>query len=466
MKQEFSRRSFLHAAGLTALCMGGKILSPPLSRASDRKPNIVILYSDDQGYGDVGCYGAADMQTPHIDSLAASGSRFTSWYSNAPICSPSRASLLTGRYPQRVGVPGNVGAGYAERGLYPSEITLAELLKQNGYRTGLSGKWHLGGAPECRPPAQGFEESFGFYNGCIDYYSHIFYWGLGGGVPPMYDLWKNGQEVWENGQYLNDLIIREAQRFIRNHREEPFFLYVPFNAPHYPMHASPEYWERVSHIQDPHRRAQAAMVSVLDDGVGAVVAEIERNGLRNDTLIFFISDNGPSAEERNLLDDSREVYRGGSSGEFRGHKFDLFEGGIRVPAIASRPGVIPQGRVIEELTATIDVYPTVAEFAGAPLPTDRTIDGKSIAPLLIQNTGASHDAIFWESGNQSAVRQGDWKLILVSSNKDKPNPINQEFLFNIKDDPRETTNLADQKPEFVNDLKEKIDVWKKKVASQ
>lgn len=454
-----SRRSFLQTAGLGSLgWMGNGLFSSPLC-AGDRKPNIVILYSDDQGYGDVSCYGAEDIQTPHIDALAASGTRFTSWYSNAPICSPSRAALLTGRYPRRGGVPSNVPAGYNAQGLKPSEITIAELLKQNGYHTGMSGKWHQGGAPECRPPAQGFDESFGFYNGCIDYYSHIFYWGLGGGVPPMHDLWRNGEEIWENGQYIHDLITREAVRFIRKHREEPFFLYVPFNAPHYPMHAPPEYWERVSHIQDPHRRIQAAMVSVLDDSIGAVIAEIQRSGLSENTLVFFISDNGPSTEERNLLDDSRVTYHGGSAGEYRGHKFDLFEGGIRVPAIARWPGVIPAGRVVDEVAATMDVFPTIAEFTGAELPKDRVIDGKSLVSLVTQNTGSPHDAIFWENDKQRAVRQGEWKLILNPPQEKGQGSADRELLFNLKDDPGEKHNRIGQKPELANELKTKIEAW-------
>ncbi len=458
MPHNLSRRSFLQTAGFFSL-IGASGLSNSI--ASSRKPNILILYSDDQGYGDVGCYGAADIQTPHIDALAASGSRFTSWYSNAPVCSPSRAALLTGRYPRRGGVPSNVAAGYSQQGLKPSEITLAELLKQNGYRTGMSGKWHQGGAPECRPSAQGFEESFGFYNGCIDYYSHIFYWGLAGGVPPMHDLWKNGEEVWENGEYVHHLIVREAVRFIRKHREEPFFLYVPFNAPHYPMHAPPEYWERVSHIQDPHRRTQAAMVSVLDDSVGAIIAEIERSGLAEQTLVFFISDNGPSTEPRNLLDDSRVDYRGGSAGEFLGQKFDLFEGGIRVPAIIRWPGVIPAGRVVDDLAVTMDVFPTIAEWIGAELPGDRPIDGRSLVPLLTQNAPSPHDWIFWENGKQRAVRRGDWKLILNPPKTDMRDFTGNDLLFNIKEDPRETSNLAEQKPELVKELKAKIEEWEK-----
>lgn len=460
---QITRRSFVKTIGLSSFALAGGWANH--AYAEMRKPNIVILYADDLGFGDIGCYSGVDVQTPHIDALAASGSRFSSWYSNAPVCSPSRTALLTGRYPRRGGVPGNVPAGYNQIGLKPSEITLAEFLLKNGYRTGMSGKWHQGGAPECRPPAQGFEESFGFYNGCVDYYSHIFYWALGGGIPPMHDLWKNGEEVWENGEYIHHLITREAVRFIRQRREEPFFLYVPFNAPHYPMHAPPEYWERVRHIEDPHRRIQAAMVSVLDDSVGTVMAEIERSGLRDNTLIFFISDNGPSTEKRNLLDDSRQDYHGGSAGEFRGHKFDLYEGGIRIPAVVSWPGVIPAGRVVDDVAATMDVFPTAAEFIGADLPDGRVMDGKSLAAMFTQNAPSPHETIFWENGKQRAVRDGDWKLILNPRPDEHLNIQNNQVLFNIKDDPCETVDLSLQKPELVNRLKEKIEAWEKDIRS-
>ncbi len=457
------RRDFLSTTALASL----SLLSGTSSLAQSnnkKKPNVVILYSDDQGFGDVGCYGGKDVKTPHIDSLAAKGTRFTDWYSNCPVCSPSRTALLTGRYQQRSGVMGNIPAGFNKMGMSPTAITMAEALKKEGYRTGVFGKWHQGSAEGCRPNDQGFDEFYGFINGCIDYYSHIFYWsGL-----PMHDLWKNDKTVWENGVYFNDIIIREASRFVRDNREKPFFMYVPFNAPHYPMHAPPEYTERFKHIDDPHRRIQAAMVSVLDDGVGRIIDELKRCDLFDDTLIFFISDNGPSSEARNLLDDSHQYYTGGSSGDFRGGKGGLYEGGIRVPAIASWPGIIPAGQVINEVGITMDVFPTVMNAIGGSLPTDRVYDGKDIMPTITNQDKSPHrnDDLFWALDKQRVVRRGDWKLLLNAKaefGKDAEAPV---LLHNLKEDPGEKIDLKDKHPEIVSKLKKAIESWEKEVMSK
>ena len=455
-----NRRDFLRTAALgTATLLGG---ANGWAASGKKRPNILILYSADQGFGDAGCFGGEDVKTPHIDSLAAGGTRLTRWYSNCPVCSPSRTALLTGRYQQRGGVKGNIPAGFDQMGMQPTEITLAEALKEQGYRTGVFGKWHQGSAKGCRPNDQGFDEFYGFINGCIDYYSHIFYWsGL-----PMHDLWKNDRTVWENGVYFNDIITREANRFIRANQSQPFFMYVPFNAPHYPMHAPPEYYERFAHVKDPHRRIQAAMVSVLDDGVGRILDELKRCELFDDTLIFFISDNGPSTEPRNLLNDSHDLYHGASAGPFRGGKGGLYEGGIRVPAIVSWPGVIPAGQVNDELGVTMDVFPTVIDAVGGTLPDDRPYDGKDVMPTIVQGSESQHkkDDLFWGLGKQRAVRRGDWKLLLnarAEFGKDAAAPV---LLHNLKDDPGEKVDLKDKHPKMVTQLKQAIERWEKEVG--
>lgn len=460
LTRQSSRRTFLKttALGLASLVCGVK----NGMSSNGKKPNVVVLYSDDQGFGDAGCYGGKDVRTPHIDSLAAAGTRFTGWYSNAPVCSPSRTALLTGRYQQRSGVKGNVPAGFNGMGMDPSAITLAEALKAQGYATGVFGKWHQGSAPGCRPNDQGFDEFYGFLNGCIDYYSHIFYWsGL-----PVHDLWRNDKTVWENGVYFNDIIVREANRFIRKNRSQPFFMYVPFNAPHYPMHAPPEYFERVSPIDDPQRRITAAMVSVLDDGVGKILDELKRCDLFENTLIFFISDNGPSREERNLLDDSHEKYHGASAGPFRGGKFDLYEGGIRVPAIVCWPGIIPFGQVNDEVGVTMDVFPTALKAAGGQLSPDRPYDGKDMMPVMAQGAASPHQDsdVFWASDKQRAVRRGKWKLILNVRDDDSETKSDPVLLFNIEDDPGESADLKDKESKLVTKLKEAIERWEKEVG--
>lgn len=377
---------------------------------SDKKPNFVIIYCDDLGYGDLSCFGSTHVATPNIDALASSGIRFTNWYSNSPVCSPSRASLLTGRYPMRAGVPGILGAKRGLPGLPASELTLAELLKRHGYRTALFGKWHLGTAHGFRPNDHGFQEFFGFLGGCVDYYSHIFYWGQARGEDPIHDLWHNEDEAWENGRYLTELITEKAVAFIEK-QEEPFFVYVAYNAPHYPMHAPKKYLQRFPNLS-PEKRIMAAMISAVDDGVGDIIQTLKKTGKYGNTIVFFSSDNGPSAETRNWLDGRQEPYPGGSAGGLTGYKGGLFEGGIRVPAIISGPGRIPQGKTCHEMAAMMDIFPTFLEIAQADLPDRRRIDGKSICRMLTRCEGSPHEAILWEYSQQLAIRKGNFKLVL------------------------------------------------------
>jgi len=475
------RREFLRliGAGAAASMMGLPLgTAGPSGRTSDaqadslrhKKPNFLIFYTDDQGWGDLGCYGASDFRTPNLDALAVRGVRFTSWYSNAPVCSASRASLLTGRYPQRAGTEGIFGSGRKASGMPPDEVTLAEVLKATGYRTGLMGKWHLGGGPEFRPNRQGFDDFFGFHSGCIDNYSHIYYWGQGGqkGRFPFHDLWRNDEEVWENGQYFTDLVTREAKRFLGENKSQSFFLYVAYNLPHYPTHPPARYWERVARIEDPQRRTQAACIAAVDDSIGEIMAELKRAGLLERTLVFFSSDNGPSREQRNLLDDSGQYYHGGSAGPFRGHKFSLFEGGIRMPTLMSWPGTIPQGKVMNQIGVTMDIFPTFVKLAGAKLPDDRVIDGRDVFPMIARGAAGPHDGepIFWANGDQRAVRRGKWKLLLNPRlDPDEP-AADKTFLADLEKDPGETANLAEKNPELVKELSELIGAWEKNVETK
>ncbi|MBT5803620.1 MAG: sulfatase-like hydrolase/transferase, partial [Gemmatimonadetes bacterium] len=261
-----------------------------------KKPNFIVFLTDDQGYGDLSCMGCEDFRTPRLDRMAHDGARFTDWYSNSPVCSPSRAALLSGRYPGNAGVRSILAGHRTATGLPQSTPTLATALKDLDYQTYMTGKWHLGLDKDSQPQQHGFDHWYGFMAGCIDYYSHIFYWGMnnpGPGINPTHDLWEDGQELWQDGQYFTEMITQKALTYIRDAARDgrPFMLYVPYNAPHYPMHAPKEYMDRFSELPW-DRQVMAAMLAAVDDSVGAILDEVERLGLAEDTCSFFMADNG------------------------------------------------------------------------------------------------------------------------------------------------------------------------------
>jgi arylsulfatase A-like enzyme len=427
---------------------------------SRRRPNFILFLTDDQGYGDLSCMGNTDFRTPNLDRLAATGVRFTDWYSNSPVCSPSRASLLTGRYPGNAGVRSILAGHRTATGLLSEVPTLSSALGELGYQTAMFGKWHLGLADGCRPHDHGFDEWFGFMAGCVDYYSHIFYWGMAGGTDPLHDLWEDDEEVWLNGEYLTDVITRRAVEYIRRAAEsdEPFFLYVPYNAPHYPMHAPPKYVDRFPHLS-PDRRIMAAMLSAVDDGVGAIMDELERQGILNDTCIFFQSDNGPSRETRNWLDGREDPYYGGSAGKLKGHKFSLYDGGVRSPAIMSWPAGIPGGRVVSAPAAAMDIFPTFIKAAGGD-PADYELDGVDVMPVVAEDAASPHRDIYWEMGEQTAVRRGPWKLVLNGQLVEGAPPEDDVHLANLDEDMAERHNLKDVHPDLTQELVAAATTWR------
>ncbi len=435
-----------------------------------KRPNIIVFITDDQGYGDLSCMAEAnpecptDFRTPHLDQLAASGVRFTSWYSNSPVCSPSRASLLTGRYPGNAGVRAILAGHRTASGLPPSVPTLATALKAQGYQTAMFGKWHLGLAEGSRPHDHGFDEWFGFLAGCVDYFSHIFYWGMNRGGPgndPTHDLWHNEEEIWDyNGQYFTELVTERAVAYIRQaaQSEQPFFTYVAYNAPHYPMHAPKKYMDRFPDLPW-DRQIMAAMLSAMDDGVGAIMAELVRQGIAEDTVVFFMSDNGPSRETRNWLDGTKDPYYGGSTGKLKGHKFSLYEGGIRVPGILSWPARIPAGQVTAEPAVAMDVFPTMLKAAGGD-PTTYQLDGMDLLPYLAEGQPFPQRDIFWEMKGQTAIRRGPWKLVLNGQLVEGAPPEDDVHLANLDEDMGERHNLKDQHPELTQELKTKAEAWR------
>lgn len=426
-----------------------------------KTPNFVVIMTDDQGYGDLSCMGATDFLTPHIDELAECGARFTNWYSNSPVCSPSRASLLTGCYPGNAGVRSILAGHRRATGLTAQTPTVASALKELGYQTAMVGKWHLGLREQSRPTQNGFDYFYGFMAGCIDYYSHIFYWSMADGkTNPTHDLWENDKEIYNNGQYFTEMVTDKAVEKIRSMNEDgkPFMMYVAYNAPHYPMHAPRKYLDRFAHLPE-DRRIMAAMISAVDDGVGQIVDELKRQNIFEDTLIFFQSDNGPSRESRNWMDGREDPYYGGMPGSLKGHKFSLFEGGIRVPGIFCWPGHIPAGQVIDEPCAAMDVFPTLVALAGGD-PARYQLDGADILPVLTEGAAAPHENIFWEMGEQTAVRQGNYKLVLNGQLVEQESPEDQVFLSDLSKDPGETTNLADEMPELAAELQKKALAWR------
>ena len=431
-----------------------------------RRPNIIVFMTDDQGYGDLSCMGTTDFLTPHIDELATTGARFTNWYSNSPVCSPSRASLLTGRYPGNAGVRAILAGHRKATGLTPEAPTIATAVRDLGYQTAMVGKWHLGLDEKCRPNQNGFDYFYGFMAGCIDYYSHVFYWCMADGhTDPTHDLWENDHEFYDNGRYFTEMVSEKAVEKIRemNESDAPFMMYVAYNAPHYPMHAPRKYLDRFPHLPW-DRRIMAAMLSAVDDGVGQITDELKRLGIYEDTVIFFQSDNGPSRESRNWMDGRGDPYYGGLPGGLKGHKFSLFEGGIRVPGIFSWPGHIPAGQVIDEPCAAMDVFPTLLSIAGGD-PAKYELDGLDISDVLMNGGKTPHEEIYWEMEMQTAIRQGNYKLVLDGQLIEGEPPQDPVFLSDLSVDPSETTNLAAQYPELTEEMKEKALAWRARLEA-
>ncbi|HEY3935918.1 MAG TPA: sulfatase-like hydrolase/transferase [Bryobacteraceae bacterium] len=450
-----SRRSLL--AGAVASTQ-----LPIAHSAAIQKPNVIVILFDDLGLHDLGYLGASDLRTPNVDRLAADGTVCRNWYSNAPVCAPARSALMTGRCPIRAGVARNGTP------LPSSEKTIAAVLKESGYATALTGKWHLGSTPETVPNAHGFDYFYGFHEGCTDYYSHRYYWGEPKRVN-FHDLWRNRNEIFENGQYLTTRIGEEASGFIAGRRGQPFFLYTAFNAVHYPMHAPPKVLERFPESA-PERRMYAAMLAAADDAVGQIVASLERTGQRENTIIFLLGDNGATTERRAGL--NQQPATAGKNIPFRGYKFSTFDGGMHVPGVVHWPGHVPAGKTIEEVVMTADILPTVCHLTGAQLPQDRTIDGRNIWPVLTANAPSPHEFVAWSEGPQLAIRSGKWKLVLNGVTHDGTPEGNKPlegddavFLSDLSTDPGESRNLRHQHPEVTDRLQTLVHQWRKDVEA-
>jgi len=457
-----SRRHFL--AGGAGLLGAAYLTRQAFGAAKTaRRPNVIVIYTDDQGSIDANSFGAKDLVTPNIDALAARGVRFTQFYAPSAICSPSRAGLLTGRYPLHAGMPDNCGSEKGTVGMPAKEITMAEVFKKAGYTTAHIGKWHLGHTPETMPNGQGFDYSFGHMVGCIDNYSHFFYWA----GPNRHDLYRNGQEVFYSGRFFPDLMVEEAGKFIESHRETPFFLYFAMNTPHYPYQGDDEWLKKYQENGVPYPRdLYAAFVSTLDTRIGRLMEKLGQCGLLEDTIIVFQSDNGHSVEVR-------AHNGGGNAGPYRGAKFSLFEGGIRVPAIISWPGHLPEGEVREQAGHGCDWMPTLLDLCGLE-PPENALDGKSLLPMIHSPAAPSpHDVLHWQIGAgpkaQWAVRQGDWKLVGHPVDPTNHAPLTDAddlFLSNLSMDISEMRNLAPEYPGEVARLQKLHNQWLAEVTAE
>jgi arylsulfatase A-like enzyme/acetyl esterase/lipase len=406
--------------------------------AEPRKPNIVVILADDLGYADLGCQGCKDIPTPNIDILAKNGVRCTSGYSNHPVCSPSRAGLMTGLYPQRFGFEHNSGPEkFADPkfGVPKTVPILAEKLKAAGYATGMVGKWHIGFKEGLRPHERGFDFHFGFLSG-----AHTYLPGKKDNDP----LVRNGKPVDGEKEYLTDAFAREALGFIERSKEKPFFLYVAFNAVHAPLEATSEYEKRFPEIKDAKRKTYAGMLSAMDDAVGKVLGKLRELKLEEDTLIVFYSDNGGPTPQTTSRNDP-----------LRGFKAQMYEGGIRVPFLWQWKGTLPAGKVYDPAVMGFDVHATALAAAGVEVPKDKPLDGVNLLPYLTgKQSGEPHDKLFWRAGQQHAARVGDWKLVSFRGTSQ---------LFNLKDDIGEKTDLAAKEPAKLKELEGIYSAWDKQM---
>jgi arylsulfatase A-like enzyme len=438
-----SRRGFLTGlTGLTATsfaCQAGlfsRLWAGDPPDGSAPPPNLIIFLADDLGYADTGFQGCTDIPTPAIDAIATAGVRCTDGHVTCPVCAPTRAGLLTGRYQQRFGFEYNPGPQrHAEEdfGLPRTVPTLAERLQALGYATGMVGKWHLGFREELTPPRRGFDEFFGFLGGASAYLPR---------ESALRAQLLRGTEPVEEREYLTTAFGREAAAFVDRHRDHPFFLYLPFNAVHSPLDADPALVERFAAITDPRRRTYATMLASLDAAIGRVLERVAAHGLTGRTLVVFLSDNGGPTLETSSRNDP-----------LRGFKGQVYEGGIRVPFALSWPGVLPAGTVERRMVSSLDLAPTLLAAAGGRITPADGFEGVDLVPFLAgRDPGLPHDRLFWRQGLRRAARLGDWKLVQQT----EQDPVQ---LYDLAADLGETRDLAASEPAKLAELEAAWAAW-------
>ncbi len=420
-------------------------------------PNVVFILADDLGREDCGFMGGKHIKTPHLDKLASAGAKLDAFYVQ-PVCSPTRAAFMTGRYPMRHGLQVGVVRPWAQYGLPLDEQTLAQGLKGSGYATAIVGKWHLGHfTPEYLPTKRGFDHQYGHYNGALDYFTHM----RDGGFD-----WHRDDKVSRDEGYSTHLLAKDAVKFVHEYAgKKPFFLYVPFNAVHAPHQVPEQYMKPYAGTLKGEQLKYAGMLAAMDEGVGQIVDAVEKAGVRKNTLFVFSSDNG--GPQPGVVTDN---------GKYRAGKATLYEGGVRVVAFATYDGHIKAGSTITEPIHMVDWYPTLLKLCGGKVSQKLPVDGLDIWPTLTQGKPSPHDAILINtSPNNEAVRFGDWKLVVRNGaddpdggepkKKDKTDGKESVELFNLKDDPYEKTNLADKNADKVKELKATLAAFAKQAVA-
>jgi arylsulfatase A-like enzyme len=434
-----------------ALALAGSALSGQREPANSPKPNVVLIITDDVGYGDFGSYGAPDIKTPNFDRLAKEGVRFTDFYANGAVCTPTRTGLMTGRYQQRVGLEQALSTSPADlqRGLPVTGNSLPQLLKNNGYATALIGKWHLGYQAKMGPNAHGFDYFYGFLSGAVNYFAHT----RGDGQS---DLYENTRPVEEPG-YLTDVLTRRSVQFIDQNAGRPFFLEVAYNAAHWPYqspHHQPDAFPRnralfqgPEDVTKPTRKDYAEILERADQGVGQILATLDRHGLTRNTFVIFTNDNGGEWLSRN----APLFHRKGT----------LWEGGIRVPAIFRWPGHVPSGKTTAQVGMTMDLTATVLTATSTPIPNGARLEGINLLPLVQGSARPTERTLFWRvstpTRQQRAVRSGDWKLLVDGG---------MLLLFDLSKDIGERKDLAMSRSDLVAQLRDQILRWEKDVDAE
>ncbi|TCC95756.1 sulfatase [Pedobacter hiemivivus] len=417
---------------------------------SSNQPNVIVIVSDDAGYVDFGCYGGKQIPTPNIDGIARRGTRFTDAYVSASVCAPSRAGILTGRYQQRFGFEHNtsnlVAPGYkiTDVGMDPSEQTIGNEMQANGYKTIAIGKWHQGDEPKHFPLKRGFDEFYGFTGGHRDFFAYK------GARTNEHALYNNNEIVPESKiTYLTDMFTDKATSFIAENKDKPFFMYLSYNAVHTPMNAKKDLMERYASIQDTGRRAYAAMMTSLDDGVGRVMAMLKQQNLDKNTIIVFINDNGGA------------TVNSSDNGPLRGMKGSKWEGGIRVAMMMKWPGHIAANKTYSKPVISLDILPTAIAAGNGKRKGTKKLDGVNLLPYITgSNKKTPHEALYWRRGVAAAMRENNWKLIRVKGRLENKE-VENVLLFDLEKDISETTNLALKYPAQVNKMLGKLAEWEK-----